>query len=338
MLSEEAEGSGAEPPGVTALCQRFIGQPNPYADPAPNVEQIVGDAIVQAGTQTGCSTAQNESTIAVNPENPRNIVAGNNDYRVFNSRENRNDTSGWAHTSFDGGNTWTNVQLPHLTFQTGAPAPLSFMDAAGDPVVQFGPGNTVYYGNIVFSRAAPTGNGTEPASGIVVNVSHDGGLHWGEPVIVQLDGVNPAGNPRPTRVFNDKVWLAADKASGRVYVTWTRFLDNADGSYNESPIVVAASSDFGRTFSSFRRVDVTQAAFTGGFTPFSQGSNPRSARTARSTSPTRTPSARRWPATSRLTETSLPSRSPGITATPSGSPLWTPTSTSHSTRSSAPWR
>jgi hypothetical protein len=274
VLSEH-EDENFDPPNLSALCQSFVDQPNPYHNPAPNVDQITGDTIVTAGTQTGCSSAQNETSIAVNPANPRNLVAGANDYRVFNSREQRNDGSGVAYTTFDGGRTWANVQLPHLTFQTGATGALSLMDSAGDPVLGFGPGNTVYYGNIVFSRGAPADGGTEAASGIVINVSHDGGLHWSEPVIIQLDGVDAAGNGTPTRVFNDKIWLGADRHSGRVYVSWTRFLDNPDGSFLEAPIVVAASSDFGRHFGPVTRVDTTLADFNGGITPFSQGSNPQ---------------------------------------------------------------
>jgi hypothetical protein len=274
VLSEH-EDEDFDAPNLTALCQSFIGRPNPYRNPAPNVDQILGDTIVPVGSQTGCSTAQNETSIAVNPANPRNIVAGANDYRLFNTREQRNDSYGVAYTTFDGGRTWTNVLLPHLAFPTGATGALSVMDAAGDPVLAFGPHNTVYYGNIVFTRSAPTGDGTEPATGIVVNVSHDGGLHWGEPVIIQIDGVDATGTPTPTRIFNDKIWLAADRTSGRVYVTWTRFLDNPDGSFAEAPIVVSASRNFGATFTPFNRVDTRPEDFTGGITPFSQGSSPQ---------------------------------------------------------------
>jgi hypothetical protein len=259
----------------SSVCQRFIDAPNPYANPFPNVDQITNDAVVASGTMAGCSTPQNETTIAVNPENPRNLVAGANDYRLFNTREKRNDGSGWAYTSLNGGRTWRNIQLPHLTIQTGARGRLSQMDSAGDPVVAFGRGSTVYFGNIVFSRADPTPGGTEPASAITVNVSHDGGLTWGEPVIVAVDGVNPQGQLTPTTVFNDKVWLAADPRNGGVYVTWTRFADKANGDYLESPIVVARSGNYGRTFSAFTRVDPPLAQAGNGFTPFSQGSNPR---------------------------------------------------------------
>jgi hypothetical protein len=99
------------------------------------------------------------------------------------------------------------VQLPHLTFQTVATGALSYMDSAGDPVVGFGPNNTVYYGNIVFSRAAPAPRGTEAASGNVINVSHDGPCIWGEPVIIRLDDVDATGNPTATNIFKDKIWL-----------------------------------------------------------------------------------------------------------------------------------
>jgi hypothetical protein len=276
LFSEKDADRAGDVPGLSALCQQGIGKPNPYRNAYPNVDQIVGDAIVEVGSQTGCSTAQNENTVAVNPENPKNLVAGTNDYRVYNPNEDRNDSSGWAYTSFDGGATWKNIQLPHLTNATGGTGAFARMDSAGDPIVAFGPHDTVYYGNIVFSRGLPTGSGTEAANGISLNVSHDGGLHWSEPRLIQVDGVDAAGELSPSQVFNDKVWLAADRHDGRVYVTWTRFLDNADGSNLESPIVVAASSDYGRTFSPYRRVDTTLAAFRpGGLTPYSQGSNPQ---------------------------------------------------------------
>jgi hypothetical protein len=223
---------------------------------------------VQAGSQTGCQAAQNETTVAVNPANPRNLVAGSNDYRVFNTRENRNDGSGWAYTTFDGGRTWANVQLPHLTFQTGATGALSIMDSAGDPAIAFGPHNTVYYANLVFSRLSD-------ASGLAVSVSHDGGRTFGEPSIAQLDGVNPDGTAAPTDIFNDKEWITADPSSGTVYLTWTRFTYDDAGNYLESPIMVRKSNDYGRSWGAAVRVAPSLTGFSGGITPFDQGSNPQ---------------------------------------------------------------
>jgi hypothetical protein len=256
-------------PTLSALCQDFLGQPNPYANPAPNVDAIVNDAVVQTGSQTGCSSAQNETTIDVNPNNPTNLVAGANDYRLFNTRENRNDSTAVAYTSANGGATWTNVVLPHLNFPTGATGPLSAMDAAGDPAVAFGPNNTVYYANIAFSRV-PSGN--QLPSAIVVSKSTDGGLTWGDPSIVQLDGVDSSGNPVTTPFFNDKEWIAVDPASGAVYVTWTRYAFDSSGNFIRSPIVVSKSTDGGTTWSPFVEVNGT---FVNGVTPYSQGSNPK---------------------------------------------------------------
>lgn len=250
-------------PTLSALCQSFLGNPNPYSNPAPNVDQINGDTTVTVGSQTGCGAPQNETTIVVNPNNPNNLVAGTNDYRILNTREDRNDGSGWAYTSFDGGATWTNVELPHLTFQTGATGALSDMDSAGDPALSFGPDNTVYYANLVFSRL---NNG----SGVVVSISHDGGLTWSEPSIVHLDGVDANGNALPTGVFNDKEWVAVDPNNANIaYVTWTTFLD--DGT---SPVVVSKTTNGGESWSTAVQIDPLSGFTPGGITPFSSGTYP----------------------------------------------------------------
>ncbi len=255
-------------PTLSALCQSYAGNTQVYNPIAPNVDAITGDTVVNVGSQTGCYAAQNETTVAVNPENPRNLVAGSNDYRVFNSRENRNDASGWAYTSFDGGKTWKNIELPGLTYQTGATGALSDMDSAGDPVLAFGPHNTVYYANIVFSRL-------NAGSGITVSVSHNGGLTWGAPSIVQLDGVLPDGTATPTNYFNDKNWITVDPRSGQVYLSWTRFTYDSSGNYLESPIVEKSSDNQGRSWSDASRISPTTTNFSGGLTAFAQGSNPQ---------------------------------------------------------------
>ena len=254
-----------------ALCQTFLGRSgNPYRPLGSNVDVIVGDRRTGTGSGTGCSTAQNETPIAVNQADPRNLVAGANDYRYFNAREGRNDASGVAYSSFDGGRTWRNVVLPHLTYQTGATGRLRIMDSAGDPAIAFGPHNRVYYANLVFSRLST-------ASGIVVSASADGGRTWGEPNIVRLDGVDRSGGATPTSVFNDKEWISVDASSGRVYVTWTRFhyTDATQATYRTSPIVVSSSTDNGRSWSGFGTVTSNRQFQGTHVTPYSTGSVPQ---------------------------------------------------------------
>lgn len=86
------------------------------------------------------------------------------------------------------------------------------MDSAGDPAIAFGTGNHVYYANIAFSRLTT-------ASAITVNAWDDGGLTWGAPTVVRIDGVNAEGTAKPTPYFNDKEWIAVDPTSGKVYIT-----------------------------------------------------------------------------------------------------------------------
>jgi len=223
-----------------------------YGPLGSNVDAIVGDAVNNSGfSNLGCETPQNETTIAINPTNPNNLIAGANDYRVCCDFQGLNDSTGGAYYSFDGGMTWGNVQLPGLTAETGAKGQLKKLDAAGDPVVAFSPDGVAYYANIAFSRVSP-------ASAIVVSVSRDGGRSWTAPnVVAFVDAPN---------FFNDKDWIAAGP-DGKVVVTWTRFNDGPRGAtYLESPIIGAISYDYGKTWNR-QGFPISDAAH-----PFDQGS------------------------------------------------------------------
>jgi hypothetical protein len=223
-----------------------------YGPLGSNVDAIVGDQPNNSGfSNLGCTTAQNETTIAANPTNALNLIAGANDYRVCCDFTGLNDGTGWAYYSFDGGATWHNVQLPGLTAETGGAGIFNKLDSAGDPVVAFGPDGTAYYANIVFSRVSP-------ASAIVVSVSQDGGQTWSAPRTVSF---NDAAN-----FFNDKVWIAAGP-NGQVVVTWTRFNSGPHGAgYLASPIVGAYSGDHGKTWNR-QGFPISDAAH-----PYDQGS------------------------------------------------------------------
>jgi hypothetical protein len=237
------------------LCRTaaVAGIPFEYSPVAgQEVDAILNDPINLSGASNfGCTTPQNETSIAVNPTNPLNVVAGANDYRVCCDADGLNDGTGWAYASFDGGLNWQNVQLPGLTVETGGMGNFHKVDSAGDPALAFGPDGTVYYANIVFSRDTPS-------SGIAVSSSSDGGRTWSAPNMVAYNGT--------ANFFNDKEWIAAGP-NGKVVVTWTRFSQGAHGAgYLASTIVGAISADKGKTWNR-QGFPVSDAAH-----PYDQGS------------------------------------------------------------------
>ena len=177
--------------------------------------------------------AQNETMIAINPTNRRNIVAGANDYRLGYVQ------SGF-YSSMNGGRTWYDGLIPIPSWPDG-----DVPDGGGDPVVLFDSNGTVYYFGLAFERA----NGR---NALVVSRSTNGGRTWSRHSFVSGDGVVVANlDPADMSVFHDKEWATIDLTDGqpyshhnRIYVTWTHFDPSG------SPIYEAHSDDGGATWSS----------------------------------------------------------------------------------------
>lgn len=195
-----------------------------------NVNLIRQDATTAKGPEKGCATPQNEPTVAINPADPRNVVAGANDFRTCCDSTGDQASTGWAYVSKDAGATWTNVQVPGLTRETSGKGLFSRFDLAEDPALAFDANGRLYYAHIVFGQDSA-------ASGIAVSSSADGGLTWNEPRLVSYTD--------DRRVFNDKEWIATGP-DGSVVVTWTRFRSTGFGS--RSTIVGAVSHDGGATW------------------------------------------------------------------------------------------
>ncbi len=186
----------------------------------------------------------NEIAIAVDPEDPLHLLAGSNDYyyRFNNSTGARQAmVPTGSFTSFDGGETWLDGQVPFGSGNgNGDPAP--GFDAKHDVALMAQLGNV-----------AGLGGGWVAAGNVSVSRSTDGGVTWQPPVVVfkgQGAGIGPANNA----VFWDKEYLTVDNHPdspfyGRIYVTATRFLNGLQGSYAESPIWLSYSDDGGLSWS-----------------------------------------------------------------------------------------
>ncbi len=172
----------------------------------------------------------NETAVAVDPNNPAHLLAGSNDTELVSGKA---KTALGYYTSFDGGRTWLNGQVPNAGFAQTA-----------DPAVGFDSLGNAYYAIIAFDLGL---GGQALGGAIQVSRSSDGGQTFETPVTVE-ESTSDA-------IFEDKPYLVVDTNPGSpflnsVYIVWTRFHFNSADSYLESPIFFSASRDGGRTWSS----------------------------------------------------------------------------------------
>jgi hypothetical protein len=263
FLEEEAEETSA-PPTATAITPPFV-----LRSPLDGTAILPPDVTVNQDT---AGAPQNETAIAVDPNNPNRIVAGANDYvsRTWSCTVGGTPCSalgeGFSGTYFsnDGGHTWCctssdpahlGTLIPGVEHLTGGP-----YDAGGDPSVAFDSRGTVYYAGLGFDRTSAPNTVTVSRG----TFGGGGSLSWSAPTLI-----NPTTSPS---TLNDKEWIAVDNNTtstfrDRIYVTWTRFLFNAsNGSYVQSPIAFVSSSDGGQTF--------TAPKLISGNVLYSQGSRP----------------------------------------------------------------
>ena len=194
---------------------------------------------------------QNETPMALDPNNPNRLLSGSNDYR--------HDLAACGiYASSDGGATWNDVG-EGTTVPPGAVA-------GGDPATAFGPDGTGYHVCLGFT---PVTNST---STTVIFVSKTTELRTLQPAGTVIATVSGGGEPL-VGYFNDKEFIAVDTRAasphrGRIYVTWTRFKFNrADDSYIESPIVLSYSDDGGATWSGPHVVSSPDLNFNQGSVP-----------------------------------------------------------------------
>lgn len=185
--------------------------------------QISYGSNVSASHECG---SQSETSIAINPANAKNVIAGSNEIQRLPMR---------AMYSTDGGKTFTGVDLPLPPSRTN-----NGFDFGSDPGVAFDSNGNAYYSYIVvFFSSGGAINGTEMA----VAHSTDGGATW------TATYFNPqTGNGQ----FNDKPMITVDTGRAhhnRIYVAWDNATGNSSSDKNGNNVLLAYSDDGGATFS-----------------------------------------------------------------------------------------
>jgi hypothetical protein len=228
--------------GMSSLCPRNFGS---------NVLVNQNCLNVSNANLQGRGQAQNETAIAQNPLNPRQMVTGFNDYR-------RGDGTCGTAFSGNGGSSWTDSTMPN-GFTSGANfggVARQYWQAGGDPSVAWDSRGNAYYSCQVFMRGPGTTNNPDLSSAVYVfRSTGDAGASWnftGHAAVETFDS-NPA-------VLTDKPYMTIDNNPSspfrdRIYVTWTQFA--ADGS---AYIYAVHSDDYGQTFSSPVVVSTTSAS------------------------------------------------------------------------------
>jgi hypothetical protein len=226
----------------------------------------VSDADLQ-----GRGQAQNETAIAIDPNDPSHVVASYNDYR-------HGDATCGTSFSRDAGRSWADSTAPNGFTRGGAFGGVArqYWQAAGDTSLAWDTRGNAYLSCQVFMRGQPTTNNPDQSSGFVVfRSTGNGGASWNFPgrFVTSNNDVAGAG-----AVLEDKQYIGVDNRVGspfrdRIYVTWTEFTATTAFIYE------ASSADFGETFSPRRLVSTasTLCPFpisTGGGCDNNQGSQP----------------------------------------------------------------
>jgi hypothetical protein len=229
---------------VVAAAVAAVGQSaQARADTRVTRDAIAGSYVRYDGgadaTMLSCGTGrrtQNEPSVAVDPRNSAIVVAGSNDYCAEIQNGSGNVWAGY-YRSTDGGTTWANSLVPGYPADTSAAGTASpthgSCAAAGDPTQAFDGEGRLFYGFICFNRAKPT-NG----SVYVATYDQDGARY------LRTTRVD-RGTPSVWGLFQDKINVTTDAASGRVYVLWAQY----PGQSGNNTLHFARSMDHGQTFS-----------------------------------------------------------------------------------------
>lgn len=157
-----------------------------------------------------------EPSIAINPNNTNQLIAGANINKVYKSS--------------DGGQTWTIGTLSSTNYGVW-----------GDPAIICDNNNNFYFFHL--SNPPSPGNWIDR---IVCQKTSNLGTLWNDGTFTGLNGTKA----------QDKQWAVFDNASNNIYLTWTEFdAYGSSNSADKSRILFSKSTDRGATWSSPTKIN-----------------------------------------------------------------------------------
>ncbi|XZE17989.1 peptidylprolyl isomerase [Pirellulaceae bacterium SH449] len=170
-----------------------------------------------------------EISIAINPVNVNNIIAGS----LVRGQGVKGSNSSFV--SQDGGKSWVSVEVPNPDNRT-----------QGDDVLLFDAKGLAVHAFIAF-HGLWNDRPKVAANGIGLTTSDDGGVTWSDRVMI-VDHLNTK------TPFEDKPWLVFDRHrrsphANNLYASWTRFdVYGSSEPTDNTHILFSRSTDGGRTF------------------------------------------------------------------------------------------
>ena len=188
----------------------------------------------EANVNTDCEGVgpHNETSIAVNPTDPQNMIGGANDYQLGINPGGHVTESvlSRAHVTFDGGQSWSTFPIySNFAYQ-----------GTGDPALAFDASGHAYYATLGFRFVGP-GNATNPD--VLVANSGDKGKSWSVSRVAAGSGT--AGSVGD---LLDKEYVAA-WGDGNAIVTFGDFKLAQKGSFVSARIYASVTHDAGAHWS-----------------------------------------------------------------------------------------
>jgi hypothetical protein len=222
------------PPPVEGIGYASLGKIKQASGLICGPTQGPGSDASNVNTDCDDVAPHNETTIAVNPTDPDNLIGGANDYQFLltDGGALKITALSRAHVSFDGGASWAMYAVPFKNYAL-----------TGDPAVAFDTNGTAYYATLggAFSQA----NSPQPNGDVVVSHSADGGKTWSVPSLVAQGVGSHIG---ATKAREDKPYVTG-WGDGNALVAWTNVIQGPGGSIVGLRVYDAVTHDGGVTWS-----------------------------------------------------------------------------------------